>query len=44
MRALYWHSYVHKYCDYATIEQVNKKMSNGKSEEAHDSDMSVSDY
>ena len=33
---LYWHSQVHKYRDYATVEQVNKKMSNGKSDETHD--------
>lgn len=33
---LYWHSQVHKYRDYATAEQVNKKMSNGKSDETHD--------
>jgi hypothetical protein len=33
---LYWHSQVHKYRDYATVEQVNKKMSNGESDETHD--------
>jgi hypothetical protein len=27
---------VHKYHDYATVEQVNRKMSNGKSDETHD--------
>lgn len=36
MTTLYWHSQVHKYRDYATVEQVNKKMSNGKSDETHD--------
>jgi cytochrome c-type biogenesis protein CcmH/NrfF len=32
---LHWHSQVHEYRDYATVEQVNKKMSNGKSDETH---------
>jgi hypothetical protein len=27
---LYWHSEVHKYRDYATAEEVTRKMSNGK--------------
>ena len=27
---LYWHSEVHKYHDYATAEEVTRKMSNGK--------------
>ena len=33
---LNWDSQIHKYRDYATVEQVNKEMSNGKSDETHD--------
>jgi hypothetical protein len=33
---LYWHSQVHKYRDYTTVEHVNKNMSNERSDETHD--------